>query len=146
MRVRWYVMTILLGLGTVHALLGQGASVSRKPFRDQVKTTQDGAIKGWLVEFPWPDQDDVSQSWRTVAWTLVIAKHGKVVRRIQAPVTFWSWNFWNGGREVVIEEGHPHGTPWFTRRDITSGRELESWEGDIEAGNAPAWVKAAVGE
>jgi hypothetical protein len=30
--------------------------------------------------------------------------------------------------------------------DVTSGKELETWDGDIEGGNAPDWVKAAAVE
>ena len=76
----------------------------------------------------------------------MIARHGKVVRKIQATQSFWSWNFWNGGREVVVQEGPPHGASWFMRMDVTSGKELETWDGDIEGGNAPDWVKAAAVE
>ena len=146
MRVRWLVVVMFLAVGVVPAVSGQGTNGKKKPFRDQFKTAQDGVTRGWLVEYPWPDQDDVSQSWRTIPWRLVIARHGKVVRKIQATQSFWSWNFWNGGREVVVQEGPPHGASWFVRMDVTSGKELETWDGDIEGGNAPDWVKAAAVE
>jgi hypothetical protein len=144
MRLRWLSVVALLAVGVVPSLSGQAAK--KRPFRDQLQTAQDGVTKGWLVESPWPDQDDASQRWRTVAWTLVIAKHGKVVRKIQAAQSFWSWGFWNGGREVVVQEGPPHGATWFMRMDVKSGKKLETWDGDIEGGNAPAWVKAAAAE
>jgi hypothetical protein len=144
---------MLLAVGAVPALWGQGATVVKKPFRDDFKTATDGVTKGWLVEIPWPDQDDVSQSWRTIPATLVIARHGKVVRKFSAASSFWSWNFWNGGREVVVQVGGAlHGNSSFARWDVRSGKELESWDGDIygdiykEADKAPAWVKAAVAE
>src|ERR1039458_1828364 len=125
MRVRWLVVVMFLAVGVVPAVSGQGTNGKKKPFRDQFKTAQDGVTRGWLVEYPWPDQDDVSQSWRTIPWRLVIARHGKVVRKIQATQSFWSWNFWNGGREGGGQERAPHrGAPRFGK-DGKTRRETE---------------------
>lgn len=126
---------------------GQSVATHRKPFRDNFKTAADGVTKGWLVEYPWPDQNDASQAWRTIPGKLEIARHGQVIRRFDA-TSFWNWSFWAGGKEVVYEAGPLHGETGCFRADIRSGKTLETWPGDCRnlPDNAPKWVKVAAGE
>ena len=106
------------------------------------KTAADGVTRGWLVESPSPDQSEVSQRWRTVAGTLVIARHGRVVRRISAEQTFWRWAFWDGGKEVAYEVGPMHGATECRLVAVKTGREVATMPGDCAdvSADAPAWV------
>jgi hypothetical protein len=109
------------------------------------KTAADGVTKGWLIEYPNPDP---VQEWRRVAGTLIIARHGRIIRRIEAgPTTFWSWNFWDGGRRVAYQMGPLHGETVCTLTDVRSGKEVAHWSSDCRnrPEDAPAWVKAADG-
>ncbi len=110
------------------------------------KTASDSVTKGWLIEYPWPDKDDISQTWRRIPGTLVISRHGRVIRRFEADQAFRAWNFWNRGREVVVEEGRLHGPSVFERFDLRSGRKLETWAGDGGESEAPNWVRAVDSE
>lgn len=149
MRIRWLVVVVLLTIGVVPVMSGQQGIGKKKPFRDQFKTAQDGVTKGWLVEIPWPDQDDASQSWRTIAIRVVIARRGRVIRRIDGGVGIWNWDFWKGGQQVAFEVGPVHGETSCALIDIKTGRTVDEWPGDCrfvsEMDNVPDWVKAASG-
>ena len=109
------------------------------------KMASDGVTEGWLVAYPNPDPH---QSWRKIMGTLVIAQHGRVIRRIGADSTFWSWNFWDGGRKVAYQMGPLHGETVCVLADARSGKEVDRWAGDCRnrPDNAPSWVKAADGQ
>lgn len=72
---------------------------------------------------------------------LVIARHGKVVRRIEGSSFVWQWQFRPGGTEVAYETGPLHFSLRCVLADIRTGKELDSVDcfGDLPA-NAPAWV------
>src|SRR5579875_1521715 len=99
-----------------------------KPTVSDRKAAADGVTEGWLLDYPWPDQDDPSQSWRKIAGTLVLARHGKAIRKVQADSTFWNWSFWRGGLEVVYQEGPVHGPTDCVRMDVATGRVLARWK------------------
>jgi hypothetical protein len=110
------------------------------------RTAPDGVTKGWIIAYPWPDQTETSQLWRTIPGTLVIARHGHVIRRITAGPSIRNWDFWMGGRQVVFETGPLHGPTDCVRADARTGKVLETWPGcDNLPENAPAWAKAADG-
>lgn len=147
--MRWCVFAVLLGIGAVTVVSAQSApsKAQKKTFRDSFRTAPDGVTRGWLVEEPVPNAtDDPSQDWRRYSWRLVIARHGKVIRRVKSDQSFWSWNFWNRGREVVVQEGPLHGQSSFRRIDLRSGKDLEEWNGDVDDPKVPAWVKAAAAD
>lgn len=127
----------------VFFVCGALSCVAQRTTIDARRSAADGVTRGWFVEYPWPDASDASQSWRKIAGELVIARGERIIRRIKASPTLWSWNFWDGGRQVVYQEGPLHGQTTFSRMDVTSGKILERWDGDETAPAAPAWVKAA---
>jgi hypothetical protein len=107
------------------------------------KTAADGVTKGWLIEYPNPDP---GQAWRRIPGTLIIARRGRIIRRIEAtPITFWSWNFWDGGKRVAYQVGSLHGETVCILADVRSGKELDRWSADCQnlPEDAPAWVRAA---
>jgi len=142
-------MNLVLALTSATYFYGQTTTVHKKPFRNDFKTASDGVTKGWRVDVPWPDQEDTSQNWRTIGVSVVVARHGRVVRRIDGGVGIWDWDFWNGGRQVAIERGPVHGETGCDLIDIKTGKTVESWPGDCRqisgTDNVPDWVKAASG-
>ncbi len=103
------------------------------------RVAEDGVTKGWMVEYPSPDKGQSD-----VAGTLVIARRGRVIRRIEGDSTFWGWVFWNGGRSVAYETGPLHGATMCVLRDVRSGQVVEKMLGDCQDATeeAPAWVRA----
>lgn len=135
---------ILVGGSAMWAQAAHAAA--DKPTVSDRKAAADGITEGWLLDYPWPDQDDPSQSWRKIAGTLVLSRRGKVIRKVEGESTFWNWSFWHGGREVVYQEGPVHGPTDCVRMDVASGKVLTRWHvcGDPET-KEPAWVQAADG-
>ena len=109
------------------------------------KLAPDKVTSGWFLAYPWPDQNEVSQRWRIIPATLVLARHGHVIRRIEADTTFWSWSFWNGGKQVAYQTGPMHGETECVLADVATGHQVKTWTGDCRNApdNAPDWVKAA---
>jgi hypothetical protein len=76
-------------------------------------------------------------------FTLVIARNGKVLRKIDGNAFIWHWIFWNEGRAVAYESGPLHFGMQCELYDLKTGRVLESvdcWRGIPD--NAPAWLVA----
>ena len=117
MRRRLGVMLLGFAVGT-H---GHTVAAEDVPFRDNFKTAKDGVTKGWLVKYPWPDKEDASQSWRTIAGRLVLSRNGHVIRVLHA-IDFWSWDFWAGGERSGVRS---RSRPWndFLRARGCSQRE-----------------------
>jgi hypothetical protein len=76
-------------------------------------------------------------------FTLVIARNGKVLRKIDGNAFIWHWIFWNEGRAVAYESGPLHFGMQCELYDLKTGRVLESvdcWRGIPD--DAPAWLVA----
>lgn len=76
-------------------------------------------------------------------YALIIARDGKIVRRLEGSPFVWNWIFWAGGKQIAYEAGPLHFGMLCTLADIATGRELAS--DDCFQGlpaDAPEWEKA----
>ena len=103
-------------------------------FRD-IKLAPDRRTLGWLAEYM-----GCAQSY-PCALQLVVFRDGKIIRRFTPDYgIMWFWAFLEGGREVAVQSGFPHGdaTGEYKLYDIASRKLLQKYEGD---GAAPGWVR-----
>ena len=130
---------MLLVTFLVCALTGSAAARPKEHVEiEDRKIAPDGITSGWVLTY---DNSDPGQEWRRYPLTLVIARHGKVIRRWDI-TTVRAWDFWNGGREVIYEAGGMHGPADCFRVSVGSGKQLETVPNCTqEPPNAPEWVK-----
>lgn len=77
------------------------------------------------------------------AFTLVIARHGHVIRRVTGEPIIWKWIFWADGRQVAYETGAFHFSDTCYLLRLSDGRKLDSYDCYHEVPLAkPDWVKA----
>jgi hypothetical protein len=97
-------------------------------------------LEGWTLDSPLPGENNSDR----YPFTLVIARNGKVVRKIQGSAAFvWRWIFWDDGRQVAYETGPLHFGMSCELYDLQTGKVLESvdcWQGIPD--NSPAWLVA----
>ncbi len=94
--------------------------------------------EGWTLDSPIPDHPG-----ETFPFTLVIARKGRVIRKIDGDPFVWQWIFWNNGRQVAYESGPLHFVLQCTLVNVRTGKKLSSYDcfhGIPE--NAPDWLKA----
>jgi hypothetical protein len=73
----------------------------------------------------------------------MLARRGHVFRRISGSPFLWNWIFWDGGRQVAYEAAPLHFGKICILVDISTGRELASYDCYYEPPDrAPSWVKA----
>jgi hypothetical protein len=97
-------------------------------------------LEGWTLDSPLPDGQYDGER---MPFTLVIARNGKVLRKIDGNAFIWHWIFWNGGQQVAYESGPLHFSLQCELYDLKTGRVLESvdcWQGIPD--NSPAWLAA----
>ncbi len=95
-------------------------------------------MEGWTLNSTIPDQPQGK-----FAFTLVLARKGRVLREIKGEPIIWDWIFWDEGRRVAYETGPLHFAMQCKLVDIASGREVASI--DCFHGlpdNPPAWLDA----
>ena len=96
-----------------------------------------GGLEGWTLDWPIPDHPD-----EKFPTTLVIARKGRVVRKIDGTGFVWQWIFWNKGRQVAYESGPLHFGLQCNLADVATGKQLATFDcfhGIPE--NAPDWLK-----
>ena len=75
-------------------------------------------------------------------WTLVIARHGKVIHRFSGLPFVWLWSFEQNGARVAYEAGPLHGVTTCMLADVASGRRLGSYKDCMDESTVePEWVK-----
>lgn len=131
---------------TIGMLMVIAAAVSAAPrfARAQEKPTESEhrsgphGLEGWTLS--WPDPDDPNQLLPT---TLVIARNGRVSRRINGDGMVWQWMFWADGAQVAYESGPKHFSLLCVLFDLNKGREVSSFDcyHDLPE-NAPDWARA----
>jgi hypothetical protein len=73
---------------------------------------------------------------------LVIARNGRVIRKIDGDPFVWKWRFQPDDRRVAYETGPLHSSMMCVLADIRTGKQLEAVDcfGELPA-DAPPWVK-----
>jgi hypothetical protein len=121
------------------------AVVRHKPDQigiSQVKIADHHNTAGWLILYPDPDNSSASR-FADIPGSLVIWRNGKIVRSFEPGQTLWSWSFVEGGGQVAYHSGPTHGerSSHCELRDVTTGRLLASWDGNLEQIDRPEWTK-----
>jgi hypothetical protein len=104
---------------------------------DSIQIAKDGRTAGWLVLYANPDGGSA------LAGTLVVWRSGKIIQRFKADQTFWSWAFYANAAQVAYHVGPAHGqdTSHCELHDVEGGRQLASWDGDLDDANRPPWTR-----
>jgi len=110
-----------------------------KPIEAEHRTGPHG-LEAWTLEWPLPDSNYGDQRF---AFTLVMARNGHRLRRIEGEPIIWKWMFWADGRQVAYTTGPLHFGMSCVLADVKSGRRLETLDCYHELpANVPAWVRA----
>lgn len=110
---------------------------SEKPTESEHRRGPNG-YEGWTLNSALPEQPS-----ERLPWMLVIARKGRVIRRIKGDPFVWNWIFWANGKQVAYESGPLHFGLSCMLADVKTGRVLESF--DCFHGipdNAPGWLRA----
>jgi hypothetical protein len=118
---------------------GQNIAVPKEKAQtgaEEIKITDDHQTLGWLVVYPNPDSD---RSWEKLYGKLVLWRDGKVMRRFSTEQVFWSWGFWQGGKQVAFHTGPLHGSGRFELHDVETGRLVAAID-ENDTGTLPDWA------
>jgi hypothetical protein len=106
---------------------------------EERKSADDHVTEGWVLTY---DNPEPERAWDRIPGTLVVAQHGKVIRRWELRV-IRNWGFWEGGREVVIQVGGMHGPTSCSLYSVQTGKVMgESEHCDYDDTPLPDWAKA----
>lgn len=128
------------GSAEIRLANGKKTTIRREPGQvgiSEARIAPDGTV-GWLAEY---SVEGVSYP---IGDTLILWRAGKIIRRFEAEVIFWSWTFYANGKQVAYHVGPLHGESKSRceLHDAISGRLIARWDGDLESGsNRPAWTK-----
>jgi hypothetical protein len=114
----------------------QSGQPTDKPTATEHRAGPNG-LEGWTLNSPIPDHPG-----ETFPFTLVIARNGRVIRKIDGDPFVWQWIFWNNGRQVAYESGPLHFGLQCILVSLTTGKQLASYDcfHGVPA-NAPVWLK-----
>jgi hypothetical protein len=95
-------------------------------------------LDSWTLKYGVPDLNQ-----GPLPGTLVVARNGRVVRRIEGDPFVWRWVFLDGGQQIAYETGPLHFGMSCVLLDLASGKRMADFDcyHDLPAG-APAWVSA----
>jgi hypothetical protein len=129
------------GSGTLHVVTanGQDMAVPKEKAQtgaEEIKIANDQQTLGWLVVYPNPNPD---RSWEKLYGKLVLWRGGKVMRRYSTEQVFWSWGFWQDGKQVAFHTGPLHGAGRFELHDLETGRRVAAFDEDA-GGTPPDWA------
>jgi hypothetical protein len=127
----------LIFLLAVSAAYPQTVPTTERPTESQHRCGPDG-LEGWTLNYTIPDRP--GQQYPEV---LVLARRGRIIRRITGSPFVWNWIFWAGGQQIAYETGPLHFGMLCTLADIPTGRELANYDcfHGLPA-SAPEWEKA----
>lgn len=130
-------MLLALALATIVA--AQAAQPGDKPTPSAHRPGPNG-LEGWTLDSSVPGSGYGEERF---AFTLVIAHHGRIIRRIAGEPIIWKWIFWADGRQVAYETGAFHFTDNCHLIRLSDGRRLASYDcyHDLPP-SKPDWVKA----
>jgi hypothetical protein len=129
--------------GTLHVVTPSGQDIALTKEKGQtgaeeIKITDDHQTLGWLVVYPNPDPD---RSWERLYGKLVLWRDGKVLRRFSTEQVFWSWDFWQDGKQVRFHTGPLHGAGRFELHDLETGRLVAAVDEEVTQ-TLPDWAES----
>ncbi len=94
-------------------------------------------LEGWTLSWPVPDP-----GWDPQPRSLVIARHGRIVRKIEGDPFVWTWMFQANGTRVAFESGPMHSWLNCWLLDLATGKKIAHYDcfGDVPD-DAPQWVQ-----
>jgi hypothetical protein len=108
-------------------------------------------LEGWTLNWAIPSSGYGDEK---LPLTLVLARDGHVLRRIDGDAFIWQWIFWADGRQVAYESGPLHFGLDCVLYDLEKGRELSrvdcyhelpadtpDWVGALESATRPQTTK-----
>jgi hypothetical protein len=134
------VFTLLLIAAAAASPQNTALRTTDKPTESEHRRGPKG-LEGWTLNSTIPDHPN-----EKYPFTLVIARHGRIVQRIDGDPFVWKWIFWDGARKVAYETGSLHFNLQCNLADIATGRRLASY--DCFHGvpdNAPDWLQTLEG-
>jgi hypothetical protein len=136
-------LRIGLGVVTVGALLAgmavwpQASATDEKPVESEHRRGPEG-LEGWTLNSSIPDEAPGGEKY---PFTLVIARNGREIRRIEGDPFVWQWIFWADGKQVAYESGPLHFGMSCILADIETGHQLTTVDCYHELPkDAPEWV------
>jgi len=136
---RRYQFGMLLALALAAVVAAQASQPADKPAQSAHRPGPNG-LEGWTLDSPVPGSGYGDECF---AFTLVIARHGHIIRRISGDPIIWRWIFWADGRQVAYETGPFHFSETCFLIRLSDGRKLDSYDCYHDLPPAkPDWVKA----
>jgi hypothetical protein len=136
---RRYQFGMLLALALAAVVAAQASQPADKPTQSAHRFGPDG-LEGWTLDSRVPGSGYGDERF---AFTLVVARHGHIIRRISGGPIIWSWIFWADGRQVAYEAGYFHFNETCFLVRLSDGRKLDSYDCYNNLPPAkPDWVKA----
>jgi hypothetical protein len=131
----WFRIVKALTIGAV--TIPWIAQPSEKPTQSRHKQGPNG-LEGWTLNYTLPDYPG-----QQFPMTLVIARNGRILWRIEGDAFIWKWMFWEDGRQVIYESGPLHFGLSCVQFDLKKGHEISRFDCYQELPeNAPAWAEA----
>jgi hypothetical protein len=129
--------------GTLHVVTANGQDVAVPKEKGQtgaeeIKITDDHQSVGWLVVYPNPDPN---RAWEKLYGELILWRDRKVLRRFSTEVVFWSWGFWQDGKQIAFHIGPLHGSGRSELHDVATGRLVAAFNDD-DTQTEPDWAKS----
>ena len=119
------------------AASAQTPTPPEQPTQSEHRAGADG-LEGWTLNYTIPDHPN-----ERFPHTLVIARQGHIIRKIDGDGFVWNWMFWANGKQVAYESGPLHFGLQCNLADVHTGKQLASYDcfhGIPE--NAPEWLRA----
>jgi hypothetical protein len=127
----------LIFLFAMSAAYPQTVPTTDRPTESRHRHGPNG-LEGWTLNYTIPDRP--GQQYPEI---LVLARRGRIIRRIPGSPFVWNWIFRAGGRQIAYETGPLHFGMLCTLANTATGRELASYDCFHELpANAPEWEKA----
>jgi hypothetical protein len=131
------------GSGALHVVTADGRDIGvpkekAQTGAEEIKISADRQTIGWLVVYPNPDSD---RAWEKLYGKLVLWRDGKVLQRYSTEQVFWSWDFWQEGKQVRFHTGPLHGAGRFELHDLETGRLVAAVDEDSTQ-NLPGWAES----
>ncbi|HEY2466883.1 MAG TPA: hypothetical protein VGI45_03430 [Terracidiphilus sp.] len=115
------------------------AGATDKPV-ESIHVSGPNGLQGWTLSWPVPDSGYGDEPF---AFTLVLARNGKVLHRIDGDPIIWKWMFWAGGSQVAYETGPFHFSETCVLVEVSTGRRLQAFDCYHELpAKVPDWVTA----
>jgi hypothetical protein len=131
------------GSGALHVVTANGQDIAVPKEKGQIgaeeiKITDDHQTLGWIVVYPNPGPD---RSWEKLYGELVLWRNGRVMRRFSTEQVFWSWGFWQDGKQIAFHTGPLHGAGRFELHDLETGR-LVAAVNEEDTQTLPGWAES----